>query len=111
VPVLFDRAAKRAQRLNKSTTGLDIGTRIQQAAFSRSGSILILVNNAGTIFKINIDDIDHIRAETLAKSRWLSRAAGNSKLLDLGFSEDERSLKVVWTKDSNVSAADYDLVP
>ncbi|KAH0536833.1 hypothetical protein FGG08_006331 [Glutinoglossum americanum] len=109
IPLLIDCAAKKSQRLNKPTTRLDIGTRIQQAAFSKSGSILVLINSAGNIFKISTDDIDHIKAEAIGRSRWVPRVVGKSQPLEMRISDDERNLKVVFTKDNYIHITNYRL--
>ncbi|KAI9773679.1 MAG: hypothetical protein M1840_006953 [Geoglossum simile] len=101
IPLLIDYASRKSRQLDNRTIKLDIGTRIQQAVFSRSGHALILINNKGSIFKITIDDIDHIRAEEIGGSRVLSRVIGKSQILDMKIAADERSLKVVWVKNSS----------
>jgi len=100
IPLLIDYASKETRRLDKRTIGIDIGTRIQQAVFSKSGNALVLINKMGSIFKITIDDMDHIRAQEIGKARCLTRVVAKSQVLDMKVSADERSLKVVWVKES-----------
>ncbi|KAI9770164.1 MAG: hypothetical protein M1839_003266 [Geoglossum umbratile] len=103
ITLLFDCTSKKSKRLDRRTIRIDIGTRMQQAIFSKSGNILILINNIGSIFKITINDIDHIRAEEIGKSRRLSRVVGKSQILDMKISEDESSLKVAWVKNNKLA--------
>jgi hypothetical protein len=76
-----------------------MGNRIHQAAFSKSGRILVLVNDSGGVFKITINDINSIRAEKIGTSRrvlWKLHFIEKPQLLDMKISDDETYVRLVW---------------
>ena len=105
---MHDCLRKRGQRLGGGGRR-DIGSRIQQAVFPKSGRFLILINHHGTIFKVTIDDIDSLTVEEIGKSRHLTHTVGKSQILNAKISEDEKILRLVWVKDNRASVTDYNL--
>jgi hypothetical protein len=100
---------KKGLRLKQHNVTHNIGTRVQQAVFSKSGRFLILINQNGSIFKVTINDIDSLVDEEIGKLRHLSHAIGKSQILNVKISEDEKKLRLVWIKDNRAHVTDYPL--
>ena len=101
IPLLRDCTKKINKRLEKSEIigAANINNRTQQAAFSRSGRILILVDAAGDVFEIFPDSISKVSAKRVTTSqrlRWKAQSIGHQQLLDVKIAEDEKRLRVVW---------------
>jgi hypothetical protein len=101
IPLLRDGATGKTKPLDKAelTGAVDMSNRIQQAAFSKSGQVLALVDAAGSIFKIFPESIERVRAERIASSlrlRWKAQSIQSQQLLDMKIADDEKHICVVW---------------
>jgi hypothetical protein len=101
IPLLRDGLTCKTKPLEKAELigATDMNNRIQQAAFSKSGRILVLVDAVGGIFKVSPDSIEKVRAERVASSlrlRWKAQSIKNQQLLDMKIADDEKHLYVVW---------------
>ncbi|KAI9776811.1 MAG: hypothetical protein M1839_009362 [Geoglossum umbratile] len=101
IPLLRDGATGKTKHLAKTelTGAIDMSNRIQQAAFSKSGQVLALIDAAGGIFKVTPESIERVRVERIAVSlrlRWKAQSIHNQQPLDMKIADDEKSLCVVW---------------
>ncbi|KAH0556772.1 hypothetical protein GP486_005440 [Trichoglossum hirsutum] len=115
IPILRDGLTCKTKTLEKAELigPVDINNRIQQAVFSRSGRMLVLVDATGSIFKIFPDNIEKVRAERIASSlrlRWKAQSIKNQQLLDVKIADDEKFLYVVWI-DEKKNQAQIAIVP
>jgi hypothetical protein len=98
-PRLYDWGNQASVSWNKTFIDLKIGNRIYLAIWSRSGKILVLVNNLGKVYKITINDTNSIKAGEIASTRrmyWKSYDVGQPQLLDVKISKDETHIIIAW---------------
>ncbi|KAI9853561.1 MAG: hypothetical protein M1813_002067 [Trichoglossum hirsutum] len=106
-PLLYDCLQKKRQRLDQDENSHL--NRVQQAVFSKSGRILVLINQYGSIFRATIHDIESPKVEEIGKSRRFSCTTGKSQVLNVKISEDEKWLRLVWVDRNRAHVTEYAL--